>query len=300
DGTRTQDGYRKTESDMRTWTIGRRIIVGFSVVIGIAIMLGAFAYVCLNTIGTQITRIANDSLPGVSVSAQIESEALRRYSLVLQHVIATDAATMTEVEARLKESDAKMDSLMSQYEQTIFTAQDRENFERCKPAGARIKEIRRNVILPLDRAGKKAEAEAAVRAQLLPAVDAYLSAVHTVFDFNKNGGDEASGLIQKQVVSAKTGVVIALVLALFISAGIAFVIVRGTSKVLVASVDELTTGAAQVASAAEQLSSSSQSMSQGASEQAAALEETSASMEEMASMTRQNADHSQQGAQLMS
>ncbi len=285
---------------MRTWTIGRRIIVGFSVVIGIAIMLGAFAYVCLNTIGTQITRIANDSLPGVSVSAQIESEALRRYSLVLQHVIATDAATMTEVEARLKESDAKMDSLMSQYEQTIFTAQDRENFERCKPAGARIKEIRRNVILPLDRAGKKAEAEAAVRAQLLPAVDAYLSAVHTVFDFNKNGGDEASGLIQKQVVSAKTGVVIALVLALFISAGIAFVIVRGTSKVLVASVDELTAGAAQVASAAEQLSSSSQSMSQGASEQAAALEETSASMEEMASMTRQNADHSQQGAQLMS
>ncbi len=285
---------------MRTWTIGRRIIVGFSVVIGIAMFLGAFAYACLNTIGTQITRIANDSLPGVSVSAQIEAEALRRYSFVLQHVIATDATGRSDAEARLKEADAKMDVLLSEYEKTIFTTQDRENFERVKPAGARIKQIRNEVILPLDRAGKQAEAEEAVRTQLLPAVDAYLSAVHTVFEFNKNGGEEASGLIQHQVVSAKTGVVIALVLALFLSGGIAFVIVRGTSKVLVASVDELTAGAAQVASAAEQLSSSSQSMSQGASEQAAALEETSASMEEMASMTRQNADHSQQGAQLMS
>jgi methyl-accepting chemotaxis protein len=285
---------------MRNWTIGRRIIVGFSVVIGIAVLLGAFAYACLITIGTQITRIAQDSLPGVTVSAAIEIEAQRRYTLVLRHVLATNAAAMAEVETLLKESDSKMDALLAHYEQTIFTTQDRENFERVKPAGARIRQIRADVILPLDHAGKQVEAAVAVKTQLLPAVEAYMSAVHAVFEFNKNGGDDASAAIMRQVTTAKTGVVIALLLALFVSAGIAFIIVRGTSRMLTTSVDELTGGAAQVASAAEQLSSASQSMSQGASEQAAALEETSASMEEMASMTRQNADHSQKGAQLMS
>jgi methyl-accepting chemotaxis protein len=284
---------------MRNWTIGRRIVVGFSIVTAIVLLLGVFAYDKLITISSEITTIATDSLPGLSISAQIEAEAHRRFELVLEHVIASTPSAMAELETRIKESDAKIDVLMVQYEATIFTTQDRENFARIKPAGARIKQVRNEVLLPLDRAGKEEEAAEVVKSQLRPAVEAYMRAVDAVFDYNKRAGDEASATIRNEIAGAKVGVMFALILALVVSVTIAFVIVRTTNAVLGSSVLELTAGAGQVASAAEQLSGASQSMSQDANSQAAALEETSASMEEMASMTRQNADHSHQGAELM-
>jgi methyl-accepting chemotaxis protein len=284
---------------MRKWTIGRRIVVGFSVVTAIVFLLGAFAYTSLTTISKEVTTIADQSLPGLSLSAQMVEEAHRRFELVLEHVIANDEATMIRLEGQIKELDAKIETLMQAYEAKITTAQDRENFSKIRPAAARIGRIRNELLLPLDHAGKEAEAQQVVRTQLRPAIEAYMQAVDAVFEYNKRGGDEASGVIRQQVASAKAGVMIALLLSVVISVAIALVIVKTTGAVLGISVQELTAGAGQVAAAAEQLSGAAQSMSQDASSQAAALEETSASMEEMASMTRQNAENSHQGAQLM-
>ena len=59
-------------------------------------------------------------------------------------------------------------------------------------------------------------------------------------------------------------------------------------------VQEVQSGAENIASGSEELSSSSQSLSQGASEQASAVEECSSSMEEMSSGINQNADNARQ------
>jgi methyl-accepting chemotaxis protein len=283
---------------MSSWTIGRRIVVGFAAVIAIAGALGVFAYARLIAIETQSTRITIDNLPGIYFSGQMSTEAESRFGLVQKHVIATHAEQKTAVEAELAAADARMAKLLTDYERTITTTEDRQLFERCKTAGTRIREVRAEV-LPLSRAFKTNEAADKLQ-QLEPAVNEYQKALHALSDFNKASGDDASRLIVEAVSHGKSGVVIALIAALIAGATIAFFIVRGTAAVLVGSVRELTAGAEQVASAASQLSSSAQSLSTGASSQAAALEETSASMEEMASMTRQNAEHSLEGARLMS
>ena len=59
-------------------------------------------------------------------------------------------------------------------------------------------------------------------------------------------------------------------------------------------VQEVQSGAENVASGAQEMSASSESLSQGASEQASAVEESSASMEEMSSAINQNADSARQ------
>jgi methyl-accepting chemotaxis protein len=284
---------------MSSWTIGRRIVVGFAAVIAIACALGVFAYTRLIAIETQSTRITVDSLPGIYISGQMTTEAENRFGIVQKHILARKPERKTALEGELAAADARMAKLLADYEKTITTSEDRQNFEKCKTAGARIREVRAKV-LPLSRAFKTDEAEDMLEHELEPAVNEYQKTLRAVTDFNKAGGDDASRLIVETVSHAKSGVVIALIIALIAGSTIAFFIVRGTSAVLVGSVRELTAGAEQVASAASQLSSSAQSLSTGASSQAAALEETSASMEEMASMTRQNADHSQQGALLMS
>lgn len=74
---------------------------------------------------------------------------------------------------------------------------------------------------------------------------------------------------------------------------------RNITKPIRHIIDELTSGAKQVASAAGQVSDSSQALAQGGSQQASSLEETSASMEEMASMTRKNAENAEQARGLV-
>jgi methyl-accepting chemotaxis protein len=283
---------------MSSWTIGRRIVVGFAAVIAIVAGLGVFAYARLIAIETQSTRITLDNIPGIYFSGQMSTEAESRFGLVLKHVLATNADAKATLEADLAAADARMAKFLADYERTITTTEDRQLFERCKTAGARIREIRAEV-LPLSRALQTAEAAEKLR-KLEPVVDEYQAALRAISDFNKTAGDNSSHLIVEAVTGAKSGVVIALIIALIAGAAIAIVIVRATSAILVGSVRELTAGAEQVASAASQLSGSAQSLSTGASSQAAALEETSAAMEEMASMTRQNAEHSQEGARLMS
>lgn len=69
------------------------------------------------------------------------------------------------------------------------------------------------------------------------------------------------------------------------------VIVSSTVGPINKSISGLRQAVEQVVTGANEVASSSQILSSGASEQAATIEETSSSLEEMASMTRQNADN---------
>ena len=246
---------------MSSWTIGRRIVVGFAAVIAIVAGLGVFAYERLTVIETQSTRITIDNLPGIYFSGQMATAAESRFGLVLKHVLATTAEQKTALEADLAAADARMAKLLTDYEGTITTTEDRQIFERCKKTGVRIREIRAEV-MPLSRAFKTNEATDKLR-QLEPAVNAYQEALRALIDFNKSSGDDASRLIVEAVSHGESGVMIALIAALIAGSAIAFFIVRATSAILVGSVRELTAGAEQVASAASQVSGSAQSLSTG-------------------------------------
>ncbi len=100
--------------------------------------------------------------------------------------------------------------------------------------------------------------------------------------------------------SATTIVIIGLVVSLAVGLVLAFFITRSITRPIHRIIEDLTSGAEQVASASSQVSSASQSLAEGASEQAAAIEETSSSLEEMTSMTRHNADNADQADSLMS
>jgi methyl-accepting chemotaxis protein len=94
------------------------------------------------------------------------------------------------------------------------------------------------------------------------------------------------------IVGLSVGVVVGVLLAIFIT--------RGITKPVNRIIEDLTSGADQVAAASGQVSSASQSAAQGASEQASSLEETSSALEEMSSMSKTNADNASKANDLMS
>ncbi len=89
-------------------------------------------------------------------------------------------------------------------------------------------------------------------------------------------------------------------LAVMIGILLAIFITRGITHPVRRIIEELTTGADQVAAAAGQVAGASQTSAQGASEQASSLEETASALEEMASMSKTNADNAEKANVLMS
>jgi methyl-accepting chemotaxis protein len=101
---------------------------------------------------------------------------------------------------------------------------------------------------------------------------------------------EAANTSTQKLASSSWILIVGLLVALVVGIGVAFTIIRSTTKVLTNISTALASGADQTASAASQVSAASQSLAEGASEQAASLEETSSSLEEMSSMTKRNAE----------
>ena len=284
---------------MQKWTIGKRLGVGFSVLVTITMAMGALAYVRLLDINQTSTSITGDALPGVQLIGKLDSNVREQRSFILRHIETDDAARKKEYERQITDYATRISEGLKEYEKTITEDEDRRLFDVLTSKRGAYSDARDNVVLPLSRAMKTAEAEAAYDGQAEPAYQEYVKAIEAEVNFNVTNGQRLGGAITSAISFTKLAILSAIALALALSVGIGLVIVRSINTALGTAVSQLGEGAEQVVSAASQVSTSSQSLSQGATEQAASLEETSASMEEMASMTRKNAENSQQAAALM-
>ena len=126
-----------------------------------------------------------------------------------------------------------------------------------------------------------------------------VKAGRVVLDLGAKLRVEQKELMQSQMSTTNSIIIIGALVAIILGALLAFFITRGITKPINRIIEGLNEGADQVASASGQVSSASQSLAEGASEQASSLEETSSSLEEMSSMTKQNADNANQADNLM-
>jgi len=285
---------------MKSWTIGKRIILGFAAVLTITIMLGGFAISRLMEIRSGSQRIAEDSLPGIVLAGTLSELIRDSYAETFEHLIAVDPAEMQRIETGIAQIAAKAVEAGKAYELTITTPTDRALFDKAMQLRTTFLQARNEKILPLSRVGQNKEATEAMRTHLIPAYRSYTKALTELADYNESNGVAVGITNQQNSASATTGVIIGVLIALGLGSTIAFIIIRGTTRTLRQVADSLNEGSDQVASAANQVSASSQSLAEGASEQAASLEETSASLEEMSSMTKKNAENAQSAKNLAS
>jgi len=283
---------------MTHWTIGKRLAVGFGLATAITMALGVFAGTRLWAVDTWSKLITEDALPGVTSFGGIRYHNVMNVALVMEHAATEDPKRQDAIEARMAEHSAEATKLIEAYEKTITQPRDRELFEVFSAARETNSKARKE-FLAHSRGNVSTETLAYFDTTYKPVVEAYIKSMNDLMDFNRDNGAAYGKAITETVHSAVTWTIVGVLLAIAISAGVAFAIVRSTNKVLGDSVAALSQGAEQVVSAAGQVASSAETLSQGATEQAASLEETSASMEEMASMARKNGDNAQEAASLM-
>lgn len=129
---------------------------------------------------------------------------------------------------------------------------------------------------------------------LVKAANEVLVAAEAVVDLGLSNVGTISQDSTESLSLASWVMIIGLVLALIISFGVAFFMIRSIVKIVVESVKSLSEGTTQVVSASEQISSASVSLAEGASSQASSVEEVSATIEQATASNNQNAENSRE------
>jgi methyl-accepting chemotaxis protein len=283
---------------MKNRTIGKRVTLGFSSIIFIAVALGAIAYSRLVAISGHSDRITNQTSPTVECCNEAKINAEASMGGVYKYIGSQNKEDRARIEADLDSISAKNTKVYEQLEKLITSANGRELLRKAEEARAEYNKARGDVLAASPMTTNSAQVYSMARTRMDPVCDRYQAGLDALIDASKSEADNAAKVIQSAVRSSQRGILTGLISALVVGTGLAFIIIRGTTKVLSTIAVSLGEGAGQVTAAAGQVSAASQSLAEGSSEQAASVEETSASLEEMLSMTTRNAENARRATDL--
>lgn len=216
---------------MNNWKIGTRIAVGFAAVIFITAALGLFAFQRVETINTSALRLAEDSVPGLTLSSQIQNNVNRTMAAAVQHVIATEKPEKNRLENEIQDLRSRNNTVMGNYEKSIRVDKDRELFDAVKAAATSFRSAF-DEVLRLSNAMQNQEALALLRSQLLPLNARYQEAVDAMVRFNEQGAADSGKSIMAVVAGAKTGILLSITVAVLVGACISLLVARSIKRPL--------------------------------------------------------------------
>jgi methyl-accepting chemotaxis protein WspA len=229
---------------MNTWTIRQRILASFAAVLALMIVMGAVAYACLARVAEDATVIQKDAVPGMAVSGQLTAAWLDNFALTQKHVLETEDAEMRRVVAQLQVNRASLEKLSRNYETTIHTAKDRENFDAFLNLRAAYLRVQEDA-LRLSAENKNPEARALLHDQLDPQFAKIRTALQAVADFNSSNGEEAARQIMGDVTTAIVAIVISLAAGLLLALVLGYALLQSITRPLgrlLTAADAISTG----------------------------------------------------------
>ncbi|MGJ3703219.1 methyl-accepting chemotaxis protein [Variovorax sp. AFSI2.2] len=229
---------------MNTWTIRQRILASFAAVLALMIVMGAVAYACLARVAEDATIIQKDAVPGMAVSGQLTAAWLDNFALTQKHVLETEDADMRRIVAQLQVNRASLEKLSRNYETTIHTAKDRENFDAFLNLRAPYLRVQDDV-LRLSTENKNSEARTLLHDQLDPQFAKIRTALQAVADFNTSNGEEAARQIMGDVTTAIVAIVISLAAGLLLALVLGYALLQSITRPLgrlLTAADAISTG----------------------------------------------------------
>jgi methyl-accepting chemotaxis protein len=175
------------------------------------ILVGGWGFLSVSELKHQADQIVRDTLPGLSYAGEANAYIVDS-SRTLLFVTTDDPALRARLRREIDELSRRTTGYLEAYDQTIFSADDRKNFEALEALRTKYIQIR-DQILNLAEAGKKQEAMAVYSGSLLPVHAEVKSAADKLFAYNMREGQDRGKRIMTicsitQVVLALTSVVI--------------------------------------------------------------------------------------------
>jgi len=226
---------------MKNLKIGIRIAVGFALIALIGVALGVFAYYRLTTIQEESNEVVQLAIPKLYMLGQLQRNVATVHRLQLAHNMTVKASEMEQIERHLNEVRTSTSALAAQYEKLITTDKGRALFQELMLARSEFWKYQEE-IQRISRTGTEAANRKAAElsdSQLTPALDKYETAVRNLADFNKTFSDERGEAIRATVASARTGILIAVLISLIIAVATSLYIIPAITRPLADSVSVL-------------------------------------------------------------
>jgi methyl-accepting chemotaxis protein len=275
---------------VKNWTIGKRIITGNAALVALLLVVSFAAFSAFSQLENFAgARLRDDAIPGIVQSGEMSVALLRSYIRVVQVGAATDPTKRDYFISRFDVDTKTAADAMKKYEDAITSSDDRRNFDEMKQRRQAFASSQ-SEYFEMVKAGKSADAAAVLTGKVEPAFQAYKEQMVLILKWNEG---VANSVANEMVGTARRAKALTMAVAggsVIIAVALAFLIIRGTNRVLRQIAATLNEASSQVSASAAQVSSASQSLAEGSSEQAASLEETSASLEEISSMTKRNSE----------
>jgi len=199
-------------------------------ILAVMLVMGGIALQRLVHIEVAEATLRRDAIPGMYRANQLRSVWEEHHLLLEGHELASDEAAMTQIEERLRASRTAFDAALGQYAATVFTAEDRKDFEAVKRASASYFAVQPEAIR-LNRT----QAETArdfLRLRMEPAFEQADAALVRLVDLNHGHAVAATEDIAKAVTAAKTGIGATFLGALALAALTGFYLLRAISQPL--------------------------------------------------------------------
>jgi hypothetical protein len=249
--------------------------------------------------------MADSTLPSVlalsDMAVQAQGQHINRLRLV-----DADEATSKELVKDTMAREARIAEDLAKYQSNVMSdADDRKLFDEISAAHQDLVKVREQ-INALDNTTSLGEWEALIEQQRLirevqyPGYAHFQQAIQTALAYHNQIAQSSAAASQSSTRLTMWLLGITSLLAVAVSATLAWFTIRNIQDGLGGILSDLNRGSLHTASAAREMAAASQALSNGASEQAAAIEETSASLEEMSAMIRSTADNSQKAMLLAS
>ncbi|WP_457354131.1 methyl-accepting chemotaxis protein [Roseateles sp. P5_D6] len=231
---------------MNILTVRHRILASFAAVLVLMIVMGAVIYSRLARVAQDATVIQKEALPGMLYSSQLLAAWQENFALTQEQVFEKDETEARKIESQLQVNRARLETLAKSYESTIFSAEDRENYEAFKNLHVANPYLRtQDDILKLSAASKRDEARALLHSQLDPQYNKLRAAVQSVVDYNMADAEAAGRQIMSAVATANMAILVSLAAALLLALALGYVLLQSITRPLhrlLTATDAISTG----------------------------------------------------------
>jgi glycosyltransferase involved in cell wall biosynthesis len=162
----------------------------------IFLIIGALGFLSVEQLkkGTQL--IVQDTLPGLSNAGSADSNLAEAFNRTLLVVMSGNQSEQQKYRGELEEFSKKTDDCLQAYQKSIYTEDDRINYNNLVEMRGRYRDLRRKTLELVDQQ-KQREALSLCKASLMPAYRDYKKAGEKLLEYNTIQGKSRGETIMR-------------------------------------------------------------------------------------------------------
>jgi methyl-accepting chemotaxis protein WspA len=201
---------------MKNLTIRQRILASFLAVLAVLSCMAAFSYYWFLETEREATTVEMNTVPALSSSLKMMTAWAEANSLLREFALQDNPADRSRVAGLITANRDTLNRLMSTYQTTIDTEDDRHNYEALRELSGRFFPAE-DAAMAGAAGGSPVDIRLAIRNELEPQLSRIQAALKTTIDFNQREADNSTRRIVSVVRTAELGLIVGFLIAVALS-----------------------------------------------------------------------------------